>query len=94
MNAILSGVIFSAAYLIWALQRVIYNPLTKPENEGMKDLNWREVGMMVPLLAAILWLGVYPKPLLDKTESASRRLVHYVETTAARTPITASNTSR
>ena len=89
-----TSVIFSAAYMLWALQRIIYNPLTKPENEGMKDLNWREVGLMVPLLAAILWLGVYPKPLLDKTEPAARRLVHYVETNAARPPATASNTSR
>ena len=89
-----TSVIFSAAYLLWALQRIIYNPLTKPENEGMKDLNWREVGLMVPLLAAILWLGVYPKPLLDKTEPAARRLVHLVETNAARPPVTASNTSR
>jgi NADH-quinone oxidoreductase subunit M len=60
----------------------------------MKDLNWREVGLMVPLLAAILWLGVYPKPLLDKTEPAARRLVHYVEMRAAQSPVSASNMSR
>ena len=86
--------IFSAAYLLWALQRIIYNPLTKPENKDIKDLNWREIGLLMPLVAAIIWLGVYPKPLLDKTEAAARHLVEYVETTAASAPVSAPNTAR
>ena len=89
-----TAVIFAAAYLLWALQRIIYNKLDKPSNEAIKDLNWREIGLLVPLLAAILWLGVYPKPLLDKTEPAARRLVEYVESQAAKAPVTASNTTR
>jgi NADH-quinone oxidoreductase subunit M len=74
-----TGVIFAAAYLLWALQRIIYNPLTKPENRILPDLNWREVGLLVPLLFAILWLGVYPAPVLDRTREAAARLVHRVE---------------
>ncbi len=89
-----TSVVFAAAYMLWALQRIIYNPMTKPENEGLKDLNWREIGLMVPLLIAILWLGVYPKPLLDKTEPAARRLVESVQTAAARTPARATNGAR
>jgi NADH-quinone oxidoreductase subunit M len=79
---------------LWALQRIIYNKLSKPENEGIKDLNWREIGLLVPLIAAILWIGVYPKPLLEKTEPAARRLVTYVEAAAGKTPVTASNSAR
>ncbi|MBX9927652.1 MAG: NADH-quinone oxidoreductase subunit M [Gemmatimonadaceae bacterium] len=74
-----TSVIFAAAYLLWALQRIIYNPLTKPENEALTDLNWREIGLLVPLLAAIVWMGVYPKPVLAKTEAAATRLVQGVE---------------
>lgn len=89
-----TAVIFAAAYLLWALQRIIYNPLSKKENEGIKDLNWREIGLLVPLIAAILWIGVYPKPLLEKTEPAARRLVTHVESGARLMPVTASNTAR
>jgi len=89
-----TAVIFAAAYLLWALQRIIYNKLSKPENEGIKDLNWREIGLMVPLLVAILWLGIYPKPLLDKTEPAARRLVTYVEANAGSTPVSGFNRAR
>ncbi len=76
-----TSVIFAAAYLLWAVQRIIYNPLVKPENEALKghDLNWREIGLLTPLLIAILWLGVYPKPVLHKTEAAADRLVRSVE---------------
>ena len=68
-------VIFAAVYLLWALQRIIYNPLTRPENAALKDLNWREVGLLVPLVAAIVWLGVYPAPILNRTHAAATRVV-------------------
>ena len=76
-----TSVIFAAAYMLWAVQRIIYNPLVKPENEALKghDLNWREIGLLTPLLIAIVWLGVYPKPVLHKTEAAADRLVRSVE---------------
>jgi NADH-quinone oxidoreductase subunit M len=86
-----TSVIFAAAYLLWAVQRIIYNPLVKPENLALKgmDLNWREIGLLAPLLLAIVWMGVYPKPVLQKTEAASARMVQAVE--AARTsPLRAS----
>jgi NADH-quinone oxidoreductase subunit M len=89
-----TAVIFAAAYLLWALQRIIYNKLSKPENETIKDLNWREIGLLVPLLIAIVWMGVYPKPVLEKTEAAARRLVTYVEASANTAPAAASNTAR
>ena len=89
-----TAVIFAAAYLLWSLQRIIYNKLSKPENETIKDLNWREIGLLVPLLIAIVWMGVYPKPVLEKTEAAARRLVTYVEASAYPAPVSASNTAR
>ncbi len=89
-----TAVIFAAAYLLWALQRIIYNKLDKPANEGLKDLNWREIGLLVPLLIAIVWLGVYPKPLLDKTEPAARRLVEYVQTGGVKAAVNITHTAR
>ena len=74
-----TGVIFAAAYLLWALQRILFNPLNKPENEHIPDLNKREIALLVPLVAVIIWLGVYPAPVLRRTEASSRLLINRVE---------------
>jgi len=76
-------VIFAAAYLLWAIQRILFNPLGRPENARIADLNLRELALMAPLAAAIVWLGVYPTPVLRRTEAASRRFVQMVEARAA-----------
>jgi NADH-quinone oxidoreductase subunit M len=73
-----TGVIFAAAYLLWALQRVLFNPLDKPENLRLTDLNRRELVIMAPLLAAIIWLGVYPTPVLRRMEGSVRTIVEQV----------------
>jgi NADH-quinone oxidoreductase subunit M len=74
-----TGVIFAAAYLLWALQRMIFNPLDKPENEGLKDLNRRELAVLLPLIVGILWLGLYPGPVLRRMEPATQRYVDAVQ---------------
>jgi NADH-quinone oxidoreductase subunit M len=78
------GVILAAAYLLWAVQRLIYNPLDKPRNAALTDLNWREIGLLAPILIGILWLGVYPKPVLDRMEASVERFVRQVEVRAER----------
>jgi NADH-quinone oxidoreductase subunit M len=77
-----TGVIFAAAYLLWALQRIIFNALDKPENEAVTDLTPRELAVLLPLVAGIIWMGVYPKPVLERMEPAARR---YIEMTAVST---------
>jgi NADH-quinone oxidoreductase subunit M len=78
------GVILGAAYMLWAIQRLLYQKLDKPENASLTDLNKRELALLVPILACILWLGVYPKPVLSRMEAASSRLVQQVERKAGR----------
>jgi NADH-quinone oxidoreductase subunit M len=73
-----TGVIFAAAYLLWALQRILFNPLDKPANARIPDLNWRELSIMAPLVAAIIWMGVYPAPVLRRMESTTRAIVESV----------------
>ena len=69
-----TAVIISAAYLLWAIQRILFNPLDKPENEHIPDLNRRELAIMIPLVAAIIWLGVYPAPVLRRMQGAATRV--------------------
>jgi len=78
-----SGVIVAAMYLLPALQRVIYNPLDKAENEKLPDLSPREIAVLVPLLVCIVWIGVYPAPILRRMEPAAKNLVQSVRLDAA-----------
>jgi NADH-quinone oxidoreductase subunit M len=72
------GVIVAAMYLLRALQRVIFNALDKPENERLTDLSAREIVVLAPILACIIWIGVYPKPILERMEPAARVLIENV----------------
>ncbi len=76
-------VIIAAAYLLWAIQRIIFNPLDKPVNEHIPDLNRRELLVMVPLVAAMLWLGVYPAPVLRRMQPAAEQFVRTVQERSA-----------
>ena len=77
-------IIFAAAYLLWAIQRILFNPLDKAENEHIPDLNRRELALMMPLIACIIWLGVYPTPVLRRMEVAATHFVQLVESRASR----------
>jgi NADH-quinone oxidoreductase subunit M len=77
-----TAVIFAAAYLLWAIQRILFNPLDKPENAHIPDLNRRELALMIPLIAGIVWLGVYPEPVLRRMEVSATRFVQQVEARA------------
>ena len=78
-----TSVIIAAAYLLWAIQRILFNPLDKPENEHVPDLNRRELLLMAPLVAGIIWLGVYPAPVLRRMQPAAEQFVRTVESRAA-----------
>ncbi|HEY4217566.1 MAG TPA: NADH-quinone oxidoreductase subunit M [Gemmatimonadaceae bacterium] len=72
-------VIIAAAYLLWAIQRILFNSLDKPVNEHIADLNFRELAILTPLVACIIWLGVYPKPVLDRMQVAAEKFVQTVD---------------
>ena len=75
-----TSVIIAAAYMLWAVQRMLFNPLDKPENEHIPDMNRRELLLMAPLVAGIIWLGVYPAPVLRRLQPAAEQFVRTVET--------------
>jgi NADH-quinone oxidoreductase subunit M len=73
-----SGVVLGAIYMLWMYQRVFFGPVRHAENEGLKDLNLREIVVFVPILVMIFWMGVYPKPFLSRMEPAVERFVAQV----------------
>ncbi len=69
-----TGVIFAAVYLLWMVQRVFFGKVTNDKNKVLADLSWREIGLMVPLLILMVYMGVFPKPFLNRSESAIKAL--------------------
>lgn len=65
-----TGVIFAAVYMLWMVQRVFFGKLSNPKNKKLKDLSWREIGLIAPLVALMVFMGVYPKPFTDRTRAA------------------------
>ncbi|KAA0891589.1 NADH-quinone oxidoreductase subunit M [Oryzomonas rubra] len=70
-----SGVILSAVYMLWMFQRVMFGELDNPKNQKLADLNAREIAIMLPLLALIFIMGVYPNPFIEKMDPAVQKLV-------------------
>ena len=73
-----SGVILSAVYMLWVFQRVMFGELDNPKNQKLLDLNAREIAIMVPLIVMIFFMGLYPKPFIDKMRPAIEKLVAQV----------------
>jgi NADH-quinone oxidoreductase subunit M len=65
-----TGVIWAAVYMLWMLQRVVFGKLTNPENAKLQDLNARELGLLIPLLVLMLFMGVYPRVFLDRSQAS------------------------
>jgi NADH-quinone oxidoreductase subunit M len=69
------GVILSAAYALWLYRRMIFGPLEKPSLKSIRDLGYREVLVMAPLVILTILFGFYPAPLLDVTAVSVNHLV-------------------
>lgn len=65
-----TGVIFAAVYLLWMIQRVFFGKVTNDRNKILIDLSWREIGLIAPLMFLMVFMGVYPKPFLDRSRDA------------------------
>lgn len=70
-----TGVIFAAVYLLWMVYGTFFGEITDERNAAMKDLNGREIGLLLPLVALMLVLGFYPAPFLAQSERAVQSVV-------------------
>jgi len=76
------GVILAAVYMLYMFQKMFLGPADKEENLKLKDLNWREILTLAPLLVFIFWIGLYPKPFFNLIAPAVDKLVAVVQTAA------------
>jgi NADH-quinone oxidoreductase subunit M len=69
------GIVLGAAYMLWLYQRTMFGTPDTPENQHMSDMNYREIGYMLPLIILMFWIGLYPRPYLNLMQPTVN---HYV----------------
>lgn len=72
------GVIFAAGYLLWMWRRVMFGPLTKPENEQLHDLTAREFFVLLPIVLMAFFMGVFPNFFLSRMEPSVYQFLSYM----------------
>ena len=74
-----TGIVLGAAYMLYLYRRVIFGALTKEDLKTMMDLNRREIAVFAPLVAATLWIGIWPEPVLDVIHASVANLIQNYE---------------
>jgi len=70
-----TGIIVGAIYMLAAYKKMFFGDLTNEENKNLKDVNAREWYALIPLGIITIWLGVYPKPVLDPINNSVESIV-------------------
>jgi NADH-quinone oxidoreductase subunit M len=74
-----TGMILGAAYMLYLYRRIIFGTITRDDVRAMLDLNWREVAVFAPMIAIVLWMGVYPTSFLRPMQPSVASLVERVQ---------------
>jgi NADH-quinone oxidoreductase subunit M len=81
------GVIMAAVYMLFMFQRMFLGPAGSITSEHkLRDLNWREIATLVPLLIFIFWIGLYPDPFFRLMGPSVEKLVVALQTAAIAMP--------
>src|SRR5215813_11897644 len=70
-----SGVVLGAAYMLYLYQRTMFGTIENPKNEKLPDLSLREFATFAPLIVLAVWIGLYPKPFLDRLQTSVQHVV-------------------
>ena len=81
-----TGIVLGAAYLLWLYQRTMFGTCDNPKNQVLKDLNFREIMTLVPLVIWAFWIGLYPKPFFSVLEQPVAAIVERVNPDFYKTP--------
>ncbi|HIQ28044.1 MAG TPA: NADH-quinone oxidoreductase subunit M [Sulfurovum sp.] len=74
-----TSIILGAVYMLRLFKKSFFGPLNNEENMKLKDLNNRETWSLIPLVAIVIWLGVYPKPVLEPIDNSVKALLVFMD---------------
>jgi NADH-quinone oxidoreductase subunit M len=84
-----TGMILSAAYMLYLYRRIIFEKITREDVRKMLDLHWREIAVFVPMIAVVLWMGIYPNSFLRPMQPALTGVLQRVQVATSGAPATA-----
>ncbi len=73
-----TGMILGVAYMLYLYRRVVFGTITREDVRAMLDLDWREVAVFAPMIAIVLWMGVYPDSFLRPMQPSVANLIERV----------------
>ena len=73
--------IIGAAYTLWMVKRVFWGEISNPEVSTLSDINSREFGILAILAIAVLWMGLYPQPVIEVMHASIVNLLEQALTT-------------
>lgn len=73
-----SGVILAAVYILWWYQRYIFGEVKNSKLIELKDMNRREIFVLVPIIVFIVWIGIYPSTFLNISKASSKKVIEQV----------------
>jgi NADH-quinone oxidoreductase subunit M len=82
-----TGVILSAAYMLWLYRRMIFGPITNPKIRELFDITIREKFIVYPMIAVTLFFGIYPEPVFDVSAASVDLLIHNYNAALHVTPL-------
>lgn len=80
------GVLFGVTAVFWMMRRMLFGPIRHSQIRRLKDLNRRELGLVLIIGVMVVWLGIAPQPLLDKTAPSVKSLLRHIRQAQHRVP--------
>jgi len=74
-----TSIIIGAIYMLSVYKSSFFGPVTKEENKSLKDLSAKETWSLVPLVLIVIWLGVYPKPILGPIDNSVKAMLAFMD---------------
>jgi NADH-quinone oxidoreductase subunit M len=74
-----STIIIGSVYMLALYKKSFFGPMRHEKNLGLKDLNTRELSALLPLVAIVVWLGIYPNPVLEPIDNSCKALLIQME---------------
>lgn len=74
-----TGIIIGAGYMLWLYQRIFFMD-TNPQIQGHRDIDLREMLTLAPMIALVIWIGVYPNTFLSFMDASVQNLINRVNT--------------
>jgi len=74
-----TSIIIGAIYMLSVYKKSFFGPVTKEENKSLKDLDAKETWSLVPLVLIVVWLGVYPKPILEPIDNSVKAMLAFMD---------------